>query len=381
MNRDIAKRIILLILLSFICLAGFSQKVGLVLSGGGAKGIAHIGVIRALEENGIPVDFIAGTSIGAIIGGLYAIGYTPDEMEKLIKSDEFNMWASGILEEEQTYYFKKLDINASWLKLKFTDDSLLRPILPTNIVPNHQMDLGFFKTYATAAAACGYNFDSLMIPFRCVATDVYNKKEFVMASGELSSAIRASMTYPLYFKPIRIENTLLFDGGMINNFPVDILNKAFNPDIIIGCKVASNTSPPDEDNISSLIENMLTAQTDYSIPKNKGVLIEPELPEVDLFDFFRYDTLERQGYKAAMSKIELIRQMVQRSISPRELEKKRLKFKSKEKELIFKNIYIEGLNSTQRNYVMQSIRSNKEIFTIKEFQSAYFKLLADQIIG
>ena len=359
----------------------YSQKVGLVLSGGGAKGIAHIGLIRALEENNIPIDCISGTSIGAIIGGLYASGYSPDEIEQLIKSAEFILWSSGIIEEEQTYYFKKLDINASWIELKFTDDSLLKPILPTNIVPNHQMDLGFFKIFSSAAAACNYNFDSLMVPFRCVATDIYNKKEFIMAAGELSSAIRASSTYPLYFKPIKIDNTLLFDGGMINNFPVEILDKAFNPDVIIGCKVASNSPPPEEDNISTQLENIFTAQTNYSVPPGKGVLIEPKLMDVNTFDFYRYDTLEKQGYDATMARLDEIKEMVVRRVTIQELQEKRRHFKAKEQKLLFGNIYISGLNSTQRAYTINSIRSNKEIFTIDDFEDAYFKLLADQIIS
>ncbi|MCK5823420.1 MAG: patatin-like phospholipase family protein, partial [Bacteroidales bacterium] len=213
------KYIILLFILITFKTNIYSQKVGLVLSGGGAKGIAHIGVIKALEENGIPIDYVAGTSMGAIIGGLYAIGLTPEEMEDLIKSDDFQKWAFGKLEESDTYFFKMKEKNSSMVEMKFTTDkdSVLKPILPTNIIPNHQMDLAFLKIYSQACAKANYNFDSLFIPFRCVATDIYKNKAVAFSQGVLSSTIRASMTFPFYFKPITIKNTLFFDGGMKNN--------------------------------------------------------------------------------------------------------------------------------------------------------------------
>ncbi|MCX6257865.1 MAG: patatin-like phospholipase family protein [Bacteroidia bacterium] len=375
------QRLTFIVSLCFVCFTINAQKVGLVLSGGGAKGFAHIGVIRALEENGIPIDYIAGTSIGAIVGGLYSIGYTPDEMERLFKSEEFTLWAYGKLEDEQTYYFKKLEENASWMRLKFSDDSILKPELPTNLVSTSQVDLAFMQIFTSASAASHYHYDSLMLPFRCVATDVFRKKQFVMSSGDLSSSIRASMTFPLYFKPIKINDTLLFDGGMINNFPADIMIRDFNPDIIIGCKTASNSTPPDEDDIYSQLHSMLTSQTNYSVPKNKGIMIQPEFNKVGQFDFLRFNEIEEKGYKATLLKMDSIKMLVKRRISPEELGQKRIKFTRKKPELIFKDIHIDGMNSTQRDYVMKSIRKKSDVFTFDEFKNAYYKLLADEIIA
>ena len=115
------KKFLTYFILSFYLLpfSGYSQKVGLVLSGGGAKGLAHIGVIRALEENNIPIDYITGTSMGAIIGGLYAAGYSPDEMETLFKSEDFELWSKVIIPPRYVYYFKKLDENPSFIDLDF----------------------------------------------------------------------------------------------------------------------------------------------------------------------------------------------------------------------------------------------------------------------
>mgnify|MGYP001080524523 FL=1 len=159
-----------------------AQKVGLVLSGGGAKGAAHIGVIKALEENNIPIDYITGTSIGAIIGSLYAMGYSPEEMLELMLSKEFSYWQTGTVEEQYTYYFKEpyptpefahfsIDMSDSLqIKASFLPQSLINPI---------QMNQAFMALFSQATAKAGWNFDNLFVPFRCVASDIYTKKPII----------------------------------------------------------------------------------------------------------------------------------------------------------------------------------------------------------
>ncbi|MCK4662116.1 MAG: patatin-like phospholipase family protein [Bacteroidales bacterium] len=357
------------------------QKVGLVLSGGGAKGFAHIGVIKALEENNIPIDYITGTSIGAIIGGLYAIGYTPEEMEELINSPRFNLWSSGKIDNEHFYYFKTKEKNSSWLELNIKiNDSIIKPVIPTNLVPNKQMDIAFLEIFSAPIAAANYNFDSLLVPFRCVATDIYNNKEVIFSEGELASAIRASMTYPFFYKPITINNTLLFDGGMKNNFPVDIMINDFNPDIIIGSTVSYNSKPPDEDDIYSQIENMLLGRTDYTVPENKGIIIKPDVIGTGLLDFHKSKILIETGYNETCSKMDLIKNIITRNVTKDELNKKRRNFKIKTPYLIFDNIYIEGLSISQKEYAIKNIRQKKKMFNYEQFKSSYFKLLSDDII-
>src|SRR4029079_5777552 len=134
------------ILLLVLCLVLFEvqvtsgQKVGLVLSGGGARGMAHVGVIKALEENHIPIDFIAGTSSGAIIGSMYAQGYSAAQIDSIVNSEEFLNWATGTLNEDYTYYFRKKEENASWINLRFSLDSVITTSLPTNLVSSVQVD-------------------------------------------------------------------------------------------------------------------------------------------------------------------------------------------------------------------------------------------------
>jgi NTE family protein len=227
-----------------------AQKVALVLSGGGAKGLAHIGVIRALEENNIPIDYVCGTSMGAIVAGLYAAGYSPDQMEELFKSEQFKFWSTGKIQEEYRYYFNKLEETPAWLRFDLEKkNDKLKLLLPTHIIPEEQIDFAFMEMFSTTNALCNYDFNQLFVPFFCVATDVYDNKEVQLSSGDLGEAIRASMTFPFYFKPIEIDGALVFDGGLVNNFPAKNAIDTFHPDIIIGNKVANNAGKPDEDDI------------------------------------------------------------------------------------------------------------------------------------
>ncbi len=369
-----------LTLLSFIYfLTANAQSVGLVLSGGGAKGLAHIEIIRTLEKNGIPIDYIAGTSIGAIIGGLYAAGYSPDEMEQLFLSDEFYFWSTGRIQKEYRYFFLKPEPDPSWLELRIErrhDKLALLP--PTNIIPEEQMDFAFMELFTPANAASSNQFDSLMVPFFCVATDVFSNREVILQKGDLGEAVRASMTFPLYFKPIEIDGKLLFDGGMVNNFPQDQMEKIFNPDIIIGHKVAGDLQAPSSDNVMAQITNMVMRPTVYEISPEKGIMMETDLSTVGLLDFQKYDYITGKGQKTAESMIDSIKSRIERRIDPNMVTKKRSEFKAKKPELYFQNIQIEGVpDPLQRKFIIQSIKHKFNIVSLNSLKTDYFKLIAD----
>ena len=172
------------------------------MSGGGARGLAHIGVIKALEENNIPIDYVAGTSMGAIIAALYAMGYSPEEMEEVIASDEFKRWYSGKKGKEEIFYFRRNEETPDILNLRMDTRDSIRLVMPSlTLVDPTQMNLAFMQMFSEANAACKNNFDSLMVPFRCVASDVYNKQQVVYSEGELGDAVRASMSFPLVLSP------------------------------------------------------------------------------------------------------------------------------------------------------------------------------------
>ncbi|MFM7474143.1 MAG: patatin-like phospholipase family protein, partial [Crocinitomicaceae bacterium] len=214
------------------------QRVGLVLSGGGAAGIAHIGVLKALEEHNIPIHYITGTSAGSLVGALYACGYSPDEISSYVKSDKFQLMTSGKLDATRNYFFRKGYDHAGTVEFSFSRDSILRKSIPMNLVTPSLLDFEMLRIFGHTSASKSENFDSLFVPFRCVASDIQSKRCVIFSKGNLNEAVRSSMTYPLYVNPISVNGKVLFDGGLYNNFPVDVMYQEFQPDFIIGSNVS-----------------------------------------------------------------------------------------------------------------------------------------------
>lgn len=374
-------RYYLALLLSIISVNLSAQSVGLVLSGGGAKGLVHIGVIKALEENSVPIDYITGTSIGAIVGGLYAIGYSPDEMLAKFKSEEFYNWSNGIIPEKYIYYFKKKHPTSSMFEvsIRFQDKKAITQ-LPSYLIPTHQMDIAFLEIYGEGIAAANYNFDNLFVPFRAIATDIYTKKPYIFSEGDLGTSIRASMTFPLYFRPVNINGRPLYDGGIVNNFPWDIMAIDFNPEYIIGSLVASNAPPPNEYDLLLQIENMVSFQSNFNLPDSLGLLINTNIDNVSLLDFSKADELVNLGYTNTLKYIDSIRTIVNREVDTSYVNKKRKEFIGKQPNLYYNNIAINGLKPIQKNYVERMIRKKSSVISHERFKKEYFKLVSDGYI-
>lgn len=380
------KRYLLLFLLALFCFRFVqAQKVGLVLSGGGAKGMTHIGIIRALEENNIPIDYIAGTSMGAIVGSLYAMGYSPDDMEALLRSPDFKRWYSGQVESQYEYYFKKGRPTPEFLNIRFAFKDSLRSKslrLPTSMVSPIQMNLVFVELFARSTAACRGDFDDLFVPFRCVASDVYNKKPLIMRNGDLGDAVRASMSFPFVFKPIEIDSILAYDGGIYNNFPTDVMREDFHPDVIIGSVVAANPSKPNENDLMSQIENMVMQKTDYSIPDSLGIVMTFKYNDVNLLDFDRLDELHDIGYNRTMSMMDSIKSRVHRRVNADNIRLRRMVYRSNLPQFRFRDIYIDGANPQQQAYIKKEFHDDPHtIFTYEDLKRGYFRLLADNMIS
>lgn len=358
------------------------EKVGVVLSGGGASGLAHIGVLKALEENNIPIDYICGTSMGALVGCLYSIGYSPAEIETLVMSDEFLSWATGVFRPDQIYYFKKKEDNASWITVKLSLDTTLATNLPTNLISPVQMDFALMEITAPAAAAANYKFDSLFIPFRCVASDIASKQSVIFKDGDLGIALRASMSYPFYLKPIRVDGKLLFDGGLYNNFPSNVMYDDFFPDFIIGSNVASAFPNPDEDNLVSQIRAMLTSKSDFDPKCENGIVIQPNADWLGLFAFESAQAVIDSGYKATMRSMDSIRFSVKRRSDPAQLAAKRAIYKGKLPHIVFDNIQIEGpgMKKSQVTYVSRELRHRSRYVEIDNLRPGYFRLASDDKI-
>lgn len=379
------KILTILSLLFVLILPMHAQRVGLVLSGGGAKGIAHIGMIKALEECNIPIDYITGTSMGAIVGGLYATGYSPEEMMELLKSEDFQRWVSAQIEDEYQYYFKQEEPGPDFFSLKLnvkkSAASEKSYLLPTNLINPRQMNIVFTQLFAQANAMAEYDFDKLMVPFRCVSSDIYNRTPIVSKDGDLGDAIRASMTFPFIFKPIKLNGTLAYDGGIFDNFPVNAMVNDFNPDYIIGSSVSAGRVLADERDIVGQVENMIMDKTDYSVPAEKGILLSFKLENVGLLDFQRADEIYQLGYERTLQVIDSIRQKVTREIPEENVMIRRAMYRNSLPDLTFKNVYLEGVSEKQKEYIRTLLIDKDQKFTFNEFKQIYFKILADSKIS
>ena len=353
------------------------QRIGLVLSGGGATGLAHIGVLKALEERGIPIDYITGTSAGALVGSMYAAGYSPEEIEAYVLSDDFQLMTKGRLKTSQRFLYKENDLDASLINFSFSKDSILKKSLPTNFITSSFLDFEMLRLLGATGAVCGGDFDSLFIPFRCVASDISNKKSIVFSEGNLNQAVRASMTYPFYINPIRVNGTLLFDGGLYNNFPADIMYHDFNPDFIIGSNVSNNAKPPQESDLISQVTNMLVSYSDFTLPCDAGILIQPKTT-ISTFEFENVQEAIREGYNSTILYLDSIQTHVTRKVLKAELDEKRKKFREKLGDFQISSISTNTIGKKDLSYIRKSLIHGRkdEIIDYPTFEKRYFRLYA-----
>lgn len=354
------------------------KSVGLVLSGGGAKGIAHAGVIQALEENGIPIDYIAGTSMGAIVGGLYAAGYTPKEITDLILSDDFSSWSTGKVDPSLTYYYLKPEPSPAIVKMNIGKNDLgmsKTTILPSSFISPFPMNIGFVEVFAPHTAVCEGDFDKLFVPFRCVTSDVFNKKKVVMSKGDLGEAIRMSMTFPVAFKPIEKDELPMFDGGIYDNFPVDVMKTDFAPDIIIGVDVTTHDKP-DLSNLISQLESMIIQQDDYELDEDDGIKIHVNLKGINLLDFPKANEIFQRGYKTTIAVIDSIKQRVGEGVSSRNVDLRRNIYKCKIPVVKFDSLEVVGTSKNTENYIRHIFfKDSSDTITFDKARDAYYQTI------
>lgn len=369
-----------LLFLGVLLPSTMAQEVGLVLSGGGSAALAHIGVLKALEEHEIPIDYISGTSMGAIVGAMYASGVSPVEMEVIVNSDDFQELMLGNDEPQYRRFLNAKPNNASIISLRFYIDSVLATSVPTNYVKPYAMDFKLLEMFAPVSAAAHYQFDSLMVPFRCVASDISNKQQVVFRNGNLEQAIRASASYPFYYNPITIDGNLLYDGGLYNNFPSDILCQDFNPDYIIGSNVSYNYEAPNENNLFSIIRNMLVNETNYGLSCGEGTIITPNTNYVSTFDFGNVQAVIDSGYQATIAQIATIKANINRTVPTSELVEKRKQFQAKLAPLKINNIHINGLSKFQRQYVKNTFKTKTSTNSLSDLKGKYYRAFANDKI-
>ena len=331
------------------------QTVGLVLSGGGAKGIAHVGVIKALEENSIPIDYVTGTSMGAIVGSLYSCGWSPDRMLEFFTSPDFGYWSTGTIPPERVYYYIQPAPTPKWLEVNINFRSsgkkMLNQVLPTSLISPLPMNIEFLNLYGPYSEQCRENFNNLFVPFRCVTSDVYHKHKIVLSRGSLGDAVRASMSFPLVFRPIKLDGVLVYDGGIYDNFPVNVMEKDFHPDFMIGVQVAGADKAPMRGDLYSQLEDMIIQNNDYSMPTADGIKIKVPVSNFAVLQFDKAKEIYEIGYKSGLAMIDSIKKRVTARRTPEDLNASRSGFAAKTPNLKFDSIAVTGATPDQARYL------------------------------
>lgn len=354
------------------------QSVGLVLSGGGAKGIAHIGVIKALEDNDIPIDYITGTSMGAIVGSLYACGFTPEEMLALIGSEAFTHWSTGTIDKKLTYYFLQDDPLPTIISLNLgdSDSTLWKSLLPSSLINPLPMNFAFMELYAPYTAQCGGDFDRLFVPLRTVCSDMTNKRMVVRSSGSLGDAVRASMSFPLVFHPVRRDGALLYDGGIYDNFPVDVMRENFAPQIMIGVDVSATETPVETQNMVAQLETLIMQHNDYRMPSDQGIKLRVHLEQFGLLDFDKARQIYQIGYDRAMSMMDSIKCRVHSREPAEARDLRRRVFKSQTPGLCFDSVAVAGGTPSQNAYVKSLFtRNRQDTFGIDRARNGFYRAI------
>jgi NTE family protein len=355
-----------------------AQRVGVVLSGGGATAMAHIGFLKALEENNVPIDYICGTSMGAVIASFYAAGYSTRQMDSLCRTPEFTMLSEGAeLPIDLQFYYLKSEPTASMVSLKYSGGDNISNTLPTNLINPALMDWVHMKLLSAASEAARQNFDSLFVPFRCVAADVKDKREVIFKSGTLNEAIRASCTYPFYIPPRRVDGKLLYDGGIYNNFPIDVMYRDFHPDVILGCNVSSIPADPKENNLMSQLEAMIVSQKEAFIPCEEVFIVHPNSSNTTTFEFANSMAVIDSGYVSTLRSLPEIKRIIEREISAEDLKNKRSQFRLKCFPIVVDEVRLEGLPKGQTQYVRELLGRKESALPLNELQRTYFRVLAD----
>ena len=250
---------------------------------------------------------------------------------------------------------------------------ILNSLLPSSLVNPIQMNQAFMGLFAQATAQCNGDFDKLFVPFRCVASDVFDKKAVVFSSGSLGDAVRASMTFPFVFKPLTINGVPMFDGGIYDNFPINCMKKDFDPGFILGVSLSGESITPSKSNLYEQVEAMIMQKTDYHVDSLSGILLQVDLPDVNLLDFQKGRESFLVGYNRAMSIMPEIKARVHRERSAQVLALMRMQYRNQFHPLLFKRVIVKGCSESQAHYIERQFTESKgDVFTFEDFKRVYF---------
>lgn len=342
------------LLFFFMLLQGFSQeeepKVGLVLSGGGAKGLAHIGVLKVLEEAGVKIDYVGGTSMGAIIGALYSSGYSAAQLDSIFHETNFNILIQDELPRSAKTFYEKRDAEKYAITLPFDNFSVSFPS-----ALSRGQNVYNLMSRLTLHLKDKEDFSKLPIPFFAVATDVETGEEVILDRGYLPQAISASAAIPTLFSPVLVNGRLLTDGGVANNYPVEELRKR-GVDIVIGVDVQDTLAKRDElrsvFEILTQISNFRTIKDMRGKIKKTDVFIDPDISPYDVMSFDKGGEIIKSGEVAALEKMEQLEAIAAMQKSAKVPKRPIPAVDS----LYISDVRIEGNTSYPRSYILGKLK-------------------------
>ncbi|MFV8441489.1 patatin-like phospholipase family protein [Flavobacterium sp. LB2P44] len=340
---------LLLIVLSSLTVFSQAQKrpkIGLVLSGGGAKGFAHIGVLKVLEEAGVKIDYIGGTSMGAVIGGLYASGYNANQIDSIFQATNFNELINDFIPRSSKNFYERRNDELYALVLPFNKMKIGIPEALSKGMYNYNL-----LSRITRNVRDVKDFNQLPIPFLCIGTNIETGEEVLLNKGNLAQAMIASSAFPSLFSPVEIDGKILVDGGVVNNYPIEEVRK-LGADIIIGVDVQNDlldrTQLKDATKILVQITNLQSIERMKRNVSDTDIYIRPDVTQYGVISFDKGKEIIRKGEEATFAVYEQIKKIVDESNPYR---KPKLKFYSD-------SLQIGAINSNELdNYTKEYIIS------------------------
>ena len=350
-------------------------KIGLVLSGGAAKGIAHIGVLKVIEKAGLTIDFIGGTSMGSIVGGLYSLGYDARTLEEIVLKQDWSFLLGDEIAPNSISIEEKEEFRKYFLSIPAEG---FRPKLPSGFITGQNVSMllsGLIWPYQEVD-----DFSQLPVPFLCLATDIVNGKQVILDKGYLPDAIRASMAIPTVFTPVEIDDRLLVDGGMVNNFPVkEVID--MGADIIIGVNCGFRAYQKNEiKSLTEVLEQSLYIMASEKSQSSKAlcdILIEPDFAENTAISFSNAEELIQIGENTGRKHFSELK-MLADSINKQYGKKEKPRIKPPEK-IFIHQLEIEGLHHVSENLLLGKLKLNVPSFIdLEELNEAISRAFGSQ---
>ncbi|MFL1010900.1 patatin-like phospholipase family protein [Flavisericum labens] len=347
-------------------------KIGLVLSGGGAKGLAHIGVLKVIDSLGVKVDYIAGTSMGAIIGALYASGYSGKELDSIFQKVDFDNIINDDLPRASKAFYERDNSEKYAVTLPFDNFKIKLP----SALSRGQVAYGLILKLLLPVNHIN-DFSKLPIPFFCIATNVENGQQVVLDNGNLTQSIMASGALPSLFQPVVIGDKILIDGGVVNNYPIDELRDK-GMDIIIGIDVQDGLVKREDlrsaPEVLIQINNFRTINAMKLKSQKTDVYIKPNIKDFNVVSFDKGSMIIEEGEEAALSKLNVLRTLVSHNLE-RDIKKK---FKVKPVDSIKINKFdFKGNKNYTRAYILGKLKlKSEEKISYKELNKGIYNVVA-----